>query len=262
MTDKTPVVVETSLSAYREPNQIGQRREFFESTPREQVIQATEIANVLSSIIEKQNLYSNIQGKKYIKAEGWQTLGTFLGVVTREKSVVRHEDGTYEAYIEIVKFRDGTVVGGASAICSRKEKRWANADEYAVRSMAITRAMGKAFRTSFAWIVTLAGYAPTNAEEMPEVEIKPSTATRTVIYSSPEQTPAAKPASTGYDPLAKNHQDVMIKVLQSKGVPDHLWDDVGNKMKGLSFDKIGDVIKSVMASQPKPAQPVTEVFSQ
>ncbi len=143
------------------------RTGFFDSTPAEQVRQATEIANVLSSVIEKQGLFSNISGKKYIKAEGWQTLGTFLGVVPREKSVIRHDDGSYEAYIEIVKFRDGTVVGGGSAICSRKEKRWSAADEYAIRSMAITRATGKAFRVGFSWIVTLAGYSPTPEEEIP-----------------------------------------------------------------------------------------------
>ncbi len=258
---------ETSIEAYTPKQQMTtpvQRKDFFSLAPKSQVAQAAEIADVLSAVIEKQGLYSNIQGKKYIKAEGWQTLGTFLGVITREKYVKRLEDGSYESYIEIVKFNDGTVVGGASALCSRKENRWKNADEYAVRSMSVTRAVGKAFRISFAWIVTLAGYSATNEEEMPEyvqgetknvTPEKSKSRTRT-IYSSPEPAPEApapsvvveaeKPKQNGYDPHQKNHQDFLLKVLQSKNVPDDLWDEIGFAMTGKTFADVSGVISAVM----------------
>ena len=55
----------------------------------------------------------------------------------------------------------------------RSERRWNNADEYAVRSMAVTRATGKACRLSFSPIMALAGKATTPAEEMPEEPEKP-----------------------------------------------------------------------------------------
>lgn len=220
-----------------------QRKSFFDSEPKDQVKLAAEMATSLIDIIDKQKLFSLIQGKKYVKAEGWQTLGTFLGVIPKEKYLKRLEDGSYEAYIEIVKFKDGMVVGGASAICSRSEKRWSTADDYAVRSMAVTRATGKAFRVGFSWIVTLAGYAPTNAEEMPEHEYINIEATP----SKPVYVPLPPaPNKSGYQPQNKNHQDVMMKQLQARKVPEDLWDEVGNAMAGKAFDVLDSTIKSVI----------------
>lgn len=230
----TPTNVPASAPAHR--------TEFFELAPRDQVRHASEIADVLSDVIEKQGLFSLISGKKYVKAEGWQTLGTLLGVVPKESWVKRHDDGTYEAFVDLVKFRDGTIVGGASAICSRKERRWSSADEYAVRSMAVTRATGKAYRTSFAWIVTLAGYAPTNEEEMPADHGQSQK--QTVVQTKPQVNGAKK---QGYDPQSKAHQDALIKVLKARNIPEILWDDVGNAMAGKSFEDLPTIIAEVQA---------------
>jgi hypothetical protein len=232
-----------------EPNKTyvpAQRKEFFDSAPKEQVVQASEIATVLKDVIEKQGLFTLISGKKYIKAEGWQTLGTFLSVTAKEKSVVKHEDGSFEAYVELLRFRDGTVVGGASAICTRKERRWEKADDYAVRSMAVTRATGKAFRLSFAWIVTLAGYAPTNEEEMPE---HTKQASEPVQFQSQAKPQAQK--SSGYEPQNKAHQDVLVKVLESQKIPASLWDDIGNAMAGKPFSDLQLVVQTVRESNLK-----------
>lgn len=211
------------------PAQQDRRVGFFDATPKQQVEQATEIANVLSSVIEKQGLFSNIGGKKYIKAEGWQTLGTFLGVVPREKSVIRHDDGSYEAYVEIVKFRDGTIVGGGSAICSRKEKRWSTADEYAVRSMSITRATGKAFRVGFSWIVTLAGYSPTPEEEIPQ-----------------EKKEEAEPDSkvklyTG----TQDQQNAVIEILKKQKVDESLWTTVHERLLNRPTRDLPKIVKEL-----------------
>jgi len=164
MTDKNEqteiVPVETTMS-------LGALRV---SGPTEVVTQATAIADALNRVINEKQLYSNIQGKKYVKAEGWATLGAMLGVTPREVSCTRLEDGGYEAIVELVRVSDQAVIGRGSALCGMDEKRWANGPEYARRSMSITRATGKAFRLAFAWIVTLAGYAGTPAEEMDFVE--------------------------------------------------------------------------------------------
>ena len=45
---------------------------------------------------------------------------------------------------------------------------WSTRPRYARRSMAQTRATGKACRLAFSWIMALAGYEPTPAEEMPD----------------------------------------------------------------------------------------------
>ena len=133
--------------------------------PEQVVNRATKIANALADVIKKKGLSSRIRNKDYVRVEGWSTLGAMIGVLPKEKHVNKIDNG-YEAYVELVRASDGIVIGGASAICTRDEKNWKDRDEFAVRSMAITRATGKAYRLGMAWIMELAGYAGTPAEEM------------------------------------------------------------------------------------------------
>lgn len=71
----------------------------------------------------------------------------------------------WEARVE-VRTPDGTVVGAAEAMCSRAEVKWGTREDFALRSMAETRAESRAFRRATGWIIHLAGYSPTPAEEM------------------------------------------------------------------------------------------------
>ena len=126
--------------------------------------QASEYASVLSDVIEKQKLYTNIKGRKYVRVEGWQVLGALLkcrAVITEVKETPEY----FEATAEIINQR-GEVMGRGVARCYFSEKNWQDRDKYAVLSMAQTRAIGKAYRNNFAWILGLAGYEPTPAEEV------------------------------------------------------------------------------------------------
>lgn len=71
----------------------------------------------------------------------------------------------WEACVEI-RTAGGVVVGRAEAMVSRSEEKWSRRDDYALRSMAETRAESRAWRKAIGWIVHLAGYNPTPAEEM------------------------------------------------------------------------------------------------
>jgi hypothetical protein len=71
----------------------------------------------------------------------------------------------WEACVE-VRTAAGVLVGRAEAMCSRAEGGWGTSDDYAVRSMAETRAESRAYRRAAGWIVAIAGYSPTPAEEM------------------------------------------------------------------------------------------------
>lgn len=141
-------------------------------TPEEVVDRATKVATALNKVIRDRRLFSTIQGKDYVHVDGWTTLGAMLGVLPREVSVTRLEDGGYEATVELIRTSDGMVIGRGSALCGMDEKdrkgvpTWADRPEYARRSMAITRATGKAYRLGFSWIMELAGYATTPAEEV------------------------------------------------------------------------------------------------
>lgn len=134
--------------------------------PVEVIAKATEVANALKTVLVNQRMIQSIQGKDHVKVEGWVTLGAMLGVVP---VVVwtRKLDRGWEARVE-ARTMDGRVVGAAEAECLRDERRWKDADDYAIRSMAQTRATSKALGGPLRFIVTLAGFEGTPLEEIPE----------------------------------------------------------------------------------------------
>lgn len=138
-------------------------------TPEDMVAMATRMANALADIVEKRRLFTDIQGKKYPHVEAWMTIARMDNVVAREaRAPERHEDGSYEAFVELIRLSDGMVVGAGSALCGTEDdKPWGSRSEPARRSMAVTRATSRAFRQQYSWIMALAGYEPTPAEEMP-----------------------------------------------------------------------------------------------
>lgn len=134
------------------------------ATPGALVAGASELAGELAAVIDKQHLSTLINGRKHVNVEGWTTLGTMLGVIAREVKTTEH-DGVYVAVVELVRMSDGACISRASAECG-EEKPWNTRPRYARRSMAQTRATGKACRLAFSWIMSLAGYEVTPAEEM------------------------------------------------------------------------------------------------
>lgn len=150
---------------------------------------AREIAVQLSRIVREVGLevYIGSSSKPYIVASGWSTMIAMLGVVPIEKwSSV--EDGVYTSYVELRRVRDGALMGGASAECGNLDEvdkkgnpTWAERAAFARKSMSITRAMSKACRLSYAWVVELAGYQPRAAEEMAEFDPEDEQATHPVI---------------------------------------------------------------------------------
>lgn len=138
--------------------------------PKELVKVATEAADALRDVIARKKLFSTINGREYVRVEGWTTLATMMGCLPREVSVTRDEAGTYTATVELVRMHDGAVLTRASAECGMDENTWKNRADYARRSMAATRAVSKACRLAFSWVMALSGYEVTPAEEIPEQE--------------------------------------------------------------------------------------------
>jgi hypothetical protein len=131
---------------------------------------ATHIATALADVVERQRLYTVISGKKYPQVEAWMTIGRMDNVVAREASKpARNDDESWEAEVELIRLSDGMVVGNASAMCGAKGDRpWDSRPAHQRRSMAVTRATSRAFRQQYSWIMALAGYEPTPADEMPD----------------------------------------------------------------------------------------------
>ena len=128
---------------------------------------ATRVATSLKKVLKSQNLIQKISGNEYVTVSGWSTLGTMLGIRVEIESVEPFPTKARFGYLAKVNLIDGRGVkvgeGAAIATSSNRQK-----EEHAVYSMAITRATGKAFRLSLAWIMELAGYSSTPYEEMPE----------------------------------------------------------------------------------------------
>jgi hypothetical protein len=74
--------------------------------------------------------------------------------------------GKWLAQADIILKKDGSVVSSGFAICSQAENKKSGFDEYAILSMAQTRAIGKAFRNMIGWVMKLEGYEATPAEEI------------------------------------------------------------------------------------------------
>ncbi len=137
---------------------------FGTTDPQTVVEKATAVANTLKGVLKSQKLISNISGKEYPKCEAWTLLGTMLGVYP-VLVWTRKLDNGWEARVE-AKTRDGAVVGAAEAQCLTSERNWANRDDFALRSMAQTRATAKCLRMPLGFVMTLSGFEPTPAEEM------------------------------------------------------------------------------------------------
>lgn len=132
--------------------------------PEEVVIRATETAKALSKVVKRQKLTTKISGRDHVRVEGWTLLGTMLGVFPVCVWTRKLDDG-WEARVE-ARTLNGQIVGAAEAQCLRAERTWATRDDYALRSMAQTRATSKALRQPLGFVMTLAGFEATPAEEM------------------------------------------------------------------------------------------------
>lgn len=132
---------------------------------------AKKIADELMKFVRANNLSANIAGKDYLLTEAWQFVGeTQMGltqVVTECEKVVTDDpkEIKYRAVVEVFN-QQGTIISRGFAFCSNKESKKTKFEEYAVASMAQTRAIGKAYRNILAWIVRMAGYEATPVEEM------------------------------------------------------------------------------------------------
>jgi hypothetical protein len=150
---------------------IGQPKSFDLSAPQ----QAMQVAEILQRFVKEKKLTANIKGKEYPLVEAWAFAGSQLGLYPLLMEVknlsldalnVMGSEIKYQATVEIRKLGDNTVLSRGVAVCSNKEASKRSFDEYAICSMAQTRAEGKAFRMLLSWIMKAAGFEATPAEEM------------------------------------------------------------------------------------------------
>lgn len=144
------------------------------------------LANVIKEYATQNGLVENIKGKPYPMVEAWQYAGSLVGlfpVVVEVENVSTETEMKYKSIVEVIERATGKVVGRGWAICSNKESKKKYFEEYAICSMAQTRATGKAFRLLIGWIFKAAGYEPTPAEEMEEFDKTDQSAKANVVIA-------------------------------------------------------------------------------
>jgi hypothetical protein len=110
-------------------------------------------------------------------------------------------------------------------MCTRSEGKWRTAGDYAIRSMAQTRAVSKALRLPLGFIMQLAGYSATPAEEIAADE-QPEPGERTGREAS-RSAAATTPAPAQYrraelaQVMADRHldNDAVIRYADAIGIP-------------------------------------------
>ena len=131
--------------------------------------QTLQLASELQRFVKDQRLTVNIKGKEYPLVESWQWAGSQLGLYPYLLSVTNvstESEVKYLAEVEVRRIGTNEPVSKGIAICSNKEANKKYWDEYAILSMAQTRATGKAFRNLLSWLMKAAGFEATPAEEM------------------------------------------------------------------------------------------------
>lgn len=204
---------------------------FGSNDPDVVVAQAAKVARALEKVIRAQGLYVSIRGKDYVKVDGWTLLGTMLGVFPFLVWSHKLEDG-WEARVE-ARTLDGRVVGAAESMCTRGESRWRSADEYAVRSMAETRTTGKALRQPLAFVMHLAGFEETPADEIPQDE--PPAAAK----------PAESPGPIPSELRPTDEQKARIRELfaqLAEADPETDWAERARQIAGCPSDHLTETI--------------------
>lgn len=135
--------------------------------------QMKQMAVVLREHIQKNDLSVTIANRNYVMVEGWQFAGGLMGLNPRIVEVKELGPNRWMATAEITN-RAGRVLATGYALCSKAEAKKASFDEYAILSMAQTRAIGKAYRNLVGWVVKMAGFESTPAEESSGIANQPT----------------------------------------------------------------------------------------
>jgi hypothetical protein len=221
ITEARPVAPAGALDAVPSPEAVLER--------------AASVARALQRVIESGNgaHYVELAGRRHLRLEAWTTLGVLHGLTAEIEWTRRVQDPDGWEARAVVR-RGDVIISAAEAQCCVDEPEWRArvkyawrtlpggrrerypvgeepVPDYARRSMAQTRALSKALRLALSWVVVLAGYDPTPAEELPEAQAAP--------VETPQRRPEPQPAPRLEEPPeADPLMDHIAKLLKEHNV--------------------------------------------
>lgn len=148
----------------------------YEQNPAALMVRATDVAGVCGEIVKR--TAQQIQGRKYVRVEGWQSIAAAYGCVASSKNVQKVEGGV-RATGELHRISDGALIATAEGFVGEDEPTWYGGvnsygktlpkrPDYAIQAMAQTRAISRVCRSAFAFVVVMidSNLSTTPAEEM------------------------------------------------------------------------------------------------
>lgn len=216
-----------------------------EMVPPKEVMQyAQAAAREIVDVARSGKLLANVGGREYPMTECMTLIGNMTGHTVKVEwcRPVPEEWGVgkgWEARAVVIN-REGREVAGAESMCLRSERAWTKRDEFAVRSMAQTRASGKALRLALGYIVTLAGWEALPAEEITD-EMRGKTTARQSgpAAPAPDPTPADQRAHDLVGMANGATAKEVVSVLREGGIEsrdDLEDDDVFEKAKTMVLE--------------------------
>lgn len=198
--------------------------------------QATDVAGVCGEIVKRTAL--TIQGRKYVRVEGWQSIAAAYGCVASSKNVQKIAGGT-KAVGELHRISDGVLVASAEGFVGEDEPTWYGGvnqygktlpkrPDFAIQAMAQTRAISRVCRTAFAFVVVMIDgkMSTTPAEEMQgviehETSAAPQSSPDNGHSSKGTENKAAESAPTAEGPSMSASQERLLRVkLKAAGLSD------------------------------------------
>lgn len=195
--------------------------------------------------------------EQYIEFEDWQVLARFYGLAAKVVSTTPVDFGGvrgFEARAVVVDGKTGLEISAAEAMCLNDEDKWSTRTKYEwkdgkrvkvgevpvpmfqLRSMAQTRACAKALRNVLAWVVVMAGYKPTVAEEMTgdEVPYQQGPPMQPTTRKSASPAPPAEPVPGAPRKISDAQRKRFFAICRSVGkedqsVKDYLMDKIGSE---------------------------------
>ena len=196
--------------------------------PVEQMRLSTDVAGACKEIVSR--TAQKIQGRKYVRVEGWMAIATAHGC-TLSACDVKQIEGGISARGLVRRISDGVLLGEAEGFVGEDEKTWSARTLHARRAMAQTRAMSRAARSVFAHVVVLmdAGLETTPAEEMDNLNEEKD-------ITPPPEAPKKKQS------IEDKYIDKIISVYSSDKYDDALAMVEATK-KLISLQESGQIIK-------------------
>lgn len=206
--------------------------------PEVVLAEAQRAAVALQNVISKKKNPVKFNNEQYLEFEDWQTVAKFYGCTAKVVYTRFVEYGDVRGFeaSAVVIDQNGIERSSAEAMCLNDEANWGKRTKFAwkkredlrqgeevageyqekvkvkigeeqvplfqLRSMAQTRACAKALRNVFSWVVVLAGYQPTPAEELTGTEIPNGHAPKSTQAPTPSVRPPQPKKANGTPPSA------------------------------------------------------------